>query len=41
MKRTAVEKGLSDAFVSIGRRQFIDPDKFHQLVRQKPSTRGE
>lgn len=34
MERTADEKGLRDAFVSIGRRKYIDPTKFHELVRQ-------
>lgn len=33
LERTADEKGLSGAFISIGRRKYIDPDKFHQLVR--------
>jgi len=31
--RTAEEKGLSEAFVRIGRRVFLDPAKFHELVR--------
>lgn len=33
MERTAEEKGISAAFVRIGRRVFIDPAKFHELVR--------
>jgi hypothetical protein len=33
LERTADEKGLRDAFIRIGRRVFLDADKFHQLVR--------
>jgi hypothetical protein len=33
MERTADEKGLRGAFVRVGRRVFIDPAKFHELVR--------
>lgn len=35
LERTADEKGLRDAFVRIGRRVYIDPDKFHELARQQ------
>lgn len=31
--RTSHEKGLDAAFVRIGRRVYVDPVKFHQLVR--------
>lgn len=34
MERTADEKGLRKAFVSIGRRKYIDPVMFHELARQ-------
>lgn len=37
MERTAEEKGLAEAFVRIGRRVFVDPAKFHELVRQRSS----
>jgi hypothetical protein len=40
MERTAEEKGLAEAFVRIGRRVFIDPRKFHELVRQGPRARA-
>jgi len=35
MQRTAPQKGLAAAFVRIGRRVFIDPRKFHELVRRQ------
>lgn len=35
-ERTADEKGLRGAFVRIGRRIYVDPAKFHELVRQQP-----
>lgn len=38
LERTADEKGLRDAFVRVGRRVFLDPDKFHKLVRKRSST---
>lgn len=31
--RCSSENGLGDAFVRIGRRIYIDPEKFHFLVR--------
>lgn len=31
--RHRVERGVSDAFVRIGSRVYIDPDRFHSLVR--------
>lgn len=31
--RTSHEKGLDSAFIRIGRRVYVDPAKFHQLVR--------
>jgi len=34
LERTADEKGLRGAFVRIGRRVFLDPGKFHELVRK-------
>lgn len=34
LERTADEKGLRGAFVSIGRRKYIDPQRFHELARQ-------
>jgi len=34
MERTADEKGLREAFVRIGKRVFLDPAKFHELVRK-------
>jgi hypothetical protein len=33
LERTADEKGLRAAFVRIGRRVFVDPARFHELVR--------
>ena len=33
MFRTRDEKGLTAAFVRIGRCIFVDPDKFHELAR--------
>lgn len=33
-ERTAVEKGLSEAFVRIGKNVHVDPAKFHELARQ-------
>lgn len=32
--RTAADKGLTDAFVRIGKNIHVDPVKFHELVRQ-------
>ncbi len=32
--RRAKELGLQDAFFRIGRRVYIDPEKFHELVRK-------
>jgi hypothetical protein len=34
LQRTAEEKGLTSAFIRIGRRVYLDPVKFHELVRQ-------
>jgi hypothetical protein len=31
--RHADERGVAEAFVRIGRRVYIDPAKFHELVR--------
>jgi hypothetical protein len=31
--RHAQERGLTDAFVRIGRRVYVDPQRFHDLVR--------
>ena len=31
--RRADENGLSAAFIRIGRRIYLDPSKFHELVR--------
>lgn len=28
------ENGLSDAFIRLGRRVYLDPEKFHSLVRR-------
>ena len=33
--RQAAETGLTDAFVRIGRRVYVDPDRFHALVRAR------
>lgn len=33
--RRASENGLSMAFIRIGRRIYLDPSKFHELVRQE------
>jgi hypothetical protein len=33
LERTADTKGLRPAFVRIGRRVFLDPERFHRLVR--------
>jgi len=38
LARTADEKGLREAFVRIGRRVFLDPAKFHELVRNRRFT---
>lgn len=35
LERTADAKGLREAFVRIGRRVFLDPEKFHELVRSQ------
>lgn len=35
--RCSSQYGLSDAFVRIGRRVFIDADRFHELVRSASS----
>jgi hypothetical protein len=32
--RHADERGLAAAFIRIGRRVYVDPQKFHELVRQ-------
>lgn len=34
MERTADEKGLRGCFVRIGRRVFLDPERFHELARR-------
>lgn len=34
LERTADEKGLRGAFVRVGRRVFLDPVRFHELVRR-------
>ena len=34
LQRTADEKGISEAFVRIGKRVFVDPEMFHKLVRK-------
>ena len=31
--RTAEQNGTADAFIRYGRRVYVDPDKFHSLVR--------
>lgn len=28
------ENGLAEAFVTIGRRIYLDPEKFHEMVRR-------
>jgi hypothetical protein len=33
--RKAAERGLSGAFIRIGRRVYVDPAKFHELVRNR------
>jgi hypothetical protein len=33
--RHASERGLTAAFIRLGRRVYVDPAKFHELVRQK------
>lgn len=33
-ERQAVQTGLSDAFIRIGRRVYLDPVKFHELARK-------
>lgn len=38
LERTADEKGLSAAFIRIGRRVYIDPARFHELVRGEKSA---
>lgn len=38
LERTADEKGLSSAFVRIGRRVFLDAPKFHELVRKQSAA---
>jgi hypothetical protein len=38
--RTAAERGLAAAFVRIGRRIYVDPDKFHELVRAENADNG-
>lgn len=32
--RHAEDRGLADAFIRIGKRIYIDPDRFHELVRE-------
>jgi hypothetical protein len=32
-ERMAQQNGLTAAFVRVGRRVFVDPDKFHELAR--------
>lgn len=32
------ETGLADAFVRLGRRVYVDPERFHALARQSGST---
>jgi len=34
-ERTADERGLSPAFVRIGRRLYVCPQKFHELARRQ------
>lgn len=36
--RQADHNGLGEAFVRIGRRVFIDPEKFHTLARRKQAA---
>lgn len=36
--RRSVENGTAAAFVRIGKRVFVDPEKFHELVRAQPSA---
>lgn len=33
-ERTAADKGFAAAFIRIGRRVYIDPARFHELVRE-------
>jgi hypothetical protein len=33
LERTADAKGLRAAFIRIGRRVYVDPERFHRLVR--------
>jgi len=35
--RQAAERGLAKAFVRIGRRIYVDPELFHELVRLRPA----
>jgi hypothetical protein len=37
VERTAQFKGLTEAFVRVGSRVFIDPDKYHELARANNS----
>ena len=37
-ERTADDKGLRSAFVRIGRRVFVDPEKFHELARKQSAS---
>lgn len=32
-ERRAEERGLSEAFIRIGRRVYVDPEVFHRLAR--------
>ena len=36
--RQSAEKGTAAAFVRIGRRIYVDPAKFHELVRSRQSA---
>jgi hypothetical protein len=38
-ERTAADNGLEAAFVTIGRRKFLDPDKCHELARARSAER--
>jgi hypothetical protein len=34
--RHRVERGLDAAFIRVGSRIYVDPDKFHELIRRRP-----
>ena len=36
--RHAAERGVAEAFVRLGRRVYIDPTRFHELVRGRAAA---